>query len=132
LIELLGYRLTSTSVKPGGTVRVDLYWHALQNVKVDYMVFVHLLDAQGNWVSGQDTWPVLSTFPTTLWTPDHVVLDSRSLALPDHLLAGTYTVEVGLYQLVTLTRLPVYDARGSRLAHDAVQIEQTITVDDQP
>jgi hypothetical protein len=131
-IQLLGYTLEPSSARPGETIYIDLYWHALQDIETDYTVFVHLLDDAGTYVVGQDSWPVLDTFPTTLWTPDHVVLDSHAFPLPPGLLPGRYTLQIGLYELETMTRLAAYDTDDNRLANDVVWLEGSVSVEDQP
>jgi len=119
-IELLGSALNAQ----GDALRLELYWHATQRVGVDYTVFVHLVDGAGTLVAGADGQPVHGAFPTTLWTPELVVVDARTLALPADLPPGKYHVAVGLYDLATLARLPAVDVQGDPLPNDALIVAE--------
>jgi hypothetical protein len=131
-IQLLGYTLDKVTFHPGERLQLDLYWHALGDVEVNYTVFVHLLDETGAYVEGHDSWPVSGFFPTTLWTPDFVVLDVRELSLPADLPPGSFGLQVGLYDLATLVRLPALGPDGQRLAGDALPLEEQIVVRVEP
>jgi hypothetical protein len=112
-IELLGFALHSPHLRPGESVQLDLYWHAMRKVQTDYTVFVHLLDKEGAFATGYDSWPALRSFPTTLWPSDAVVVDRRTVPLPADLSPGAYRLAVGLYDLDTLERVPITDAAGN-------------------
>jgi hypothetical protein len=79
-----------------------LQWHALAQPAADYTVFVHALDSSGKVIAQADGPPLGGDFPSGTWLPGETVLDHHALSLPP----GTYTLEVGLYELVTLQRLP--------------------------
>jgi hypothetical protein len=128
VVELIGYTVGTVAFKPGDEVPIDLYWRALRGIEGDYTVFVHLFDEGGAFVTSHDTRPVVGAFPTTLWTPDNVVVDSRTFPLPADLPAGTFALRVGLYELETLARLPAYDGEGERLVDDAVWLDAEIVV----
>jgi len=106
--QLLGYRLASQSA--GFTL--SLYWRAEAPDGVDYTVFVHLLNAEGQMVVGQDGQPVGGRYPTGIWEPGEIIADERTFdtgGLP----SGKYQLEVGMYRLATGERLPVALADGS-------------------
>ena len=88
-LELIGYRAeVIEQPAPGGAraepiLQLMLYWRVSQPVQWDYALSVRLLDAAGQEVYKQDaTHPVLSSYPTTLWTPGEVVGDFYELPLP--------------------------------------------------
>ncbi len=93
-IELTGYRASGSEVV--------LQWQALARPAADYTVFVHALDASGKVVAQADSQPRGGDFPTGAWLPGETVLDQHALSLSP----GTYTLQVGLYELTTLQRLP--------------------------
>ena len=93
-IELTGYR-----VSPG---EIALRWQALVQPRADYTVFVHVLDPDGRIVAQDDSQPVAGKFPTGAWLPGETVVDVHPLTLP----SGSYTIQVGLYELATQQRLP--------------------------
>lgn len=119
LAQLVGFATDTWSGRSGEEWRFALIWQALRTPAVDYTVFVHVLDAEGKLVAGSDSQPVANTYPTTIWSPGELVTDARSIRLVDHtghpLPAGDYHMAIGLYDLGTNKRLPVYssDAVGA-------------------
>jgi hypothetical protein len=88
-IELVGYQAEIMPQQgPGGRqagsiLQLRLYWRAPVKVKWDYALSLRLLDPAGQEVYKKDaTHPVLSSYPTTLWTPGEVVGDFYELLLP--------------------------------------------------
>jgi hypothetical protein len=60
-----------------------LYWRVPNKVQWDYALSLRLLNAAGQEIYRKDaTHPVLSSYPTTLWTPGEVVGDFYELPLP--------------------------------------------------
>ena len=112
-VTLLGYDLEREEIEPGGEVRVVLYWQARQEMDESYTVFVHLLNPQGVVVDQEDHPPVRGTYPTTLWVEGEVVRDEYVLSVPAEAEAGVYPLEVGMYLLETMERLPVLGADGT-------------------
>lgn len=104
-IELLGYDLDTSQAKPGGVVRLTLYWRALIEIEVDYTVFTHLLGVDGQIVAQKDNPPVNGSLPTTLWLAGQVVADPYVIELPLDLPPGDYPFQVGFYLVEGGTRL---------------------------
>jgi 4-amino-4-deoxy-L-arabinose transferase-like glycosyltransferase len=104
-IELAGYDLAEAVYAPASSLRVTLYWHALQTPDKDYRVFVHLLDSQGQIVAQHDGAPDNGELPTLGWLPGEYLSDTHRLALPPTLRAGAYRLLVGLYDPTTRQRL---------------------------
>jgi hypothetical protein len=131
-VRLLGYSLDRDDVVPGETVNVTLYWQALTPLGEDYTVFVHLL-GEHNPVTGGPLWaghdgqPDGGHYSTGRWQPGEVMLDVHPLAVPPEAPPGEYELEVGLYLLATLERLPGVDALGQPLPDNAA-LPGTITV----
>ncbi len=123
-IGLLGYRLTDAEgqpvsvLHPGEALILDLYWRAEQKVREDYTVFAHLVGQGFNpatsgpvW-AGHDSQPVSGGYPTSQWFADQIVADRHPLTVDPEAPNGEYELEVGLYLLQTMERLPVLDAGG--------------------
>ncbi len=92
-LELIGYRAEIIPQRAAWAERasppilqVMLYWRVPQPVAWDYALSLRLLDGAEQELYRRDaTHPVLSSYPTTLWTPDEVVADFYELPYPlDH------------------------------------------------
>ncbi len=108
--ELLGYDLTTTTLSPGQSVGVTLYWRALPGAgNLNYWVFVHLLPPDISRLLGQhDGAPVEGTRPTTGWTAGEVVVDFHSVPLVATDYSGEARIAVGFYDpAVPHIRVPV-------------------------
>ncbi len=92
-------------VASGETFGLTLYWQVETAVATDYTVFIHLLDAEGALVAGNDGQPFGGVYPTSFWSPGETLADAHPWQL--NVLPGTYEIRVGLYQLETGQRLPL-------------------------
>ena len=121
--RLLGFDREPLAPAPGQTLAVKLYWQSVAITDQAYKVFVHLLDANGQIVAQRDAVPRDGTRPTTSWLPGEVITDEYPLALPADLAAGTYTLQVGMYNTLTQERLPMLDNQLAP-AGDNIALEQ--------
>jgi len=110
---LIGYGLAAQEIEAGGALRLTLHWQALAEMERRYTVFVHLLDSDNRIVSQMDGEPLGGTHPTTEWQFGEIVRDNYGLLIAPDTPPGEYLLEVGMYYLPTLERLPVLDASGS-------------------
>lgn len=102
-LELIGYRLerfpqTSWSGQQADSViQLMLYWRALHPLEWDYALSFRLMDRQGQLVYQRDTThPVLSSYPTSLWTPQAVVGDFYEFLCPPNV--GPLTLHILPYR----------------------------------
>lgn len=126
-ISLSGYDLGGTSLKPGDKVDLTLYWHDLGDVTTDYKVFVHVLDNSQKVVAQRDQIPADGQRPTSSWFPGDDVADHYQIALPSDLPAGTYPVEIGMYNASSGARLPVTQngqSAGDRIILTNLEVTQ--------
>lgn len=110
---LMGYGLLAQEIGAGGTLRLTLYWQALAEMHRRYTVFAHLLDADNLVAAQMDSEPLGGAHPTTEWQLGEIVPDSYGLIIAPDTPPGEYLLEVGMYYLPTLERLPMLDASGS-------------------
>jgi hypothetical protein len=106
-IRLRDAAYDADAYRPGETVQLTLEWEAMRTMDEAYKVFVHVLGSNGLPVAQQDNEPQNGTYPTTRWQQGERVSDPYAIALPADLMPGEYAVEVGLYRISDLTRLPV-------------------------
>jgi hypothetical protein len=98
-IELIGYDLElpeSDSVGAGQRFTLTWYWKAIGEVPTGYEVFVHI-DGNGLRLNG-DHGPVADRYPTRLWEPGDIVVDTQTLSVPPNFRPGDYTIHVGLFK----------------------------------
>jgi len=130
-IHFLGYSLTDASGKPaiqvraGDTVSLDLYWRASKKPSRSYTVFSHLVGQAFNpatsgpvW-AGNDSQPMCGGLPTVQWFVDETVVDRHPLLVDPQAPPGDYELEIGMYLLETMERLPLVDS-GEGLAGDRI------------
>lgn len=115
-VEFLGYDLDAPeTLKPGDTVKMKLYWRALQPMDTSYKVFTHLINAQNGIFGQQDKEPLDGARPTTGWSPGEIFTDSYEFQVAPNASAGDYQIEIGMYHPSDFTRLPTFDASGNAL-----------------
>ncbi|MCK6626702.1 MAG: DUF2723 domain-containing protein [Anaerolineae bacterium] len=120
-LELIGYHTQiwpTPSLPPpfrervGPILQLMLYWRAPHKLTWDYALSLRLLDSMGQEIYKKDAaHPVLSSYPTTLWTPGEVVGDFYELPLPPNSTA------------ITLHLLP-YRTEGPGQWHNLTQAGQ--------
>jgi len=110
--------------RPGQVIEIWLDWRALKPTRSSYKVFVHLIQNDQLAAPAADYYtPLGGAFPTHLWIPVWVegqaVSDPNRLTLPPTLPPGDYAIEIGLYELESARRAPLFDHAGN-LAGDRV------------
>lgn len=119
---LIGYRI-APSPEVESQLEITLAWEALKEIEGDYTVFVHVIDEAGELLAQHDDQPGGGRAPTSIWKEGEVIADKRVVPLTGTLGKVAFTVRLGLYDLSTMERLPVFEADGSRLPHDMVVLE---------
>ncbi len=103
---------TTGDIRPGSVITLTLYWQGLDSMDKDYTVFVHLLDAHGQFQGQHDGPPLGGARPTSGWLPGEYLRDAHPIEVASAAPPGAYTIEVGMYLLATSERLPVAGAPG--------------------
>ena len=102
---------------------MTLTWQVENPFDSDYTVFIQAWDAKtGDYAIGFDGPPVQGNYPTSLWSPGEVIVDTHPLD-PSALSPGTYDLIAGLYNPATSERLPALGPDGP-LPDYAVHIGQ--------
>jgi hypothetical protein len=114
--RLIGYDLRGgTGARPGDSLTLVLYWQALETFDRSYTVFAHLVDADDHIVGQRDQVPGGGDFPTTSWVPDEYLTDAYAIPVNPDTPPGDYWLEIGFYDPLDGTRLPVTDADSQPL-----------------
>jgi hypothetical protein len=112
-VRLIGYDLEPEVIKPGGKLRLTLYWQCLREMNTNYEVFVHLLDTKWNVWGSRNEQPILGVHPTAVWRLGEVIPDQYEVEVATDAHPGKYVFEVGLFHRTTMERLAVLDAEGN-------------------
>jgi hypothetical protein len=118
-VLLPAYEVSQASAE---SLHLTLYWQAVREMDVSYKVFVHLVDqSTGAIIAQDDAIPRRWSYPTTLWSPGEVVMDTVVLPLED-VSKGEYLLQVGLYDPQSGERLSVYSPQGEHYPGNAVPL----------
>jgi hypothetical protein len=105
-ITLLGYDLSSSTVRAGEKLRLDLYWKAQRRLDISYGVQARLVDSALNMYAQQDN-AHPGSYPTSWWEEGKYMKDTHHITVPKSTPSGQYLLQVGLYDPATLQPLPV-------------------------
>ncbi len=121
VVNLRGYSLDTMSTNPEDTVHLTLFWEPITHIDQNYTIFVHLFDPEGAQIGSRDTYPGLGNDPTIYWSPGEIIEDRIPVPISREF-DGPYLmdIEVGLYDLSTLERLPVFDSAGNEVGYPVV------------
>ncbi len=126
-MQLLGYDMDRSQVRPGESIRLTLYWQALQPPPASYVVFAHALDPDGVLRGQKDAVPRDGALPTDHWTAGEVVADSYVIPIVGDAPPGEYQFEVGMYLAETGARVPV-SIDGIRAPQDRLLLRDRFKV----
>lgn len=122
-IRLLGYRLSSSTIRAGDALTVTLFWQSDGRLTEDYHIFVHLLSEENSSVAQHDGAPVQGERPTWSWRDTEVLQDKHVVVTGVGLPGGTYTLSVGMYDHLTGARLPAEESPGERLPEGRIVLQ---------
>ena len=124
-IRLADLKPIPAEVQPGAILTVTVIWQALDDIRDDYVGFVHLVSPDGQDVVQDDHPTANGQFPTRLWFQDALVVDHYRLELPSDLADGTYELWGGFYRPESGQRLPaISSSTGERWKDDLVHLGQ--------
>lgn len=127
-ISLEAFELASAHLHQNEALVLLFYWKGGGNIRVDYTVFTHLITPDGGMVAGYDAPPRQGYYRTTQWYPGVRVVDAAVIPIDSTIRPGEYIVEVGLYDSVTMQRLPVLDSKGNPVS-DTFRLEPIYVIE---
>jgi hypothetical protein len=128
LVQLLGIGVATPTAEPGSSLHLTLYWQPAAQTDRSYKVFTHLLDEQNRIWGQQDGTPCGGGCPTSSWVQGEYLIDEYAIAISPEAPAGEYVIGVGLYDELTMLRLPAMTDARTRWADDRVILPVRITV----
>ena len=111
--DLAGFDLSATTVRPGDTLHLTIYWKTVSRFDKSYKVFTHVINDQNVFAGQHDSIPVNNTRPTTTWRSGEVVTDKYDIPIASDAKPGTYMLKVGMYSANTGDRLQIVGADGA-------------------
>ena len=109
LANLAGVEMAETAVVPGSVLPLTLIWQAQQETDVNYRLFLHLTNGEGEIVAQRDILPMNGSRPTPSWRVGEVLVDEHELWLGTEVTPGEYELWLGLADVGTGERLAVFD-----------------------
>ncbi|MBM4430516.1 MAG: hypothetical protein FJ026_09260, partial [Chloroflexi bacterium] len=98
-VELLGYGLTSSEVRPGDVLQVSLFWRALGLMEQDYILSLVLRDDAGK-VWSEETLPLPDeSYLTSQWRPGEVFRVACDIPIAAAIPTGRYWLVVNLLEV---------------------------------
>jgi 4-amino-4-deoxy-L-arabinose transferase-like glycosyltransferase len=95
-LALIGYTLDQRVARPGETIRLTLYWRALNPMAVNYKLFVHVLGEDNQIWANSDSPLTDRAVCTNRWEPGATVKEERELTLVEATPPDFYDIELGL------------------------------------
>ncbi len=86
---------------------LQVTWQPLLPFNRDLKIFVHLVDANNHVLAQYDGQPLSGDYPTSQWIPGELIENVYPLLFPADVPPGPYRLFLGLYDEVTMARLPV-------------------------
>ena len=125
LANFLGYDLAppATTLKPGDTFTVTLYYQATTPTATDYTRFVHLYNPVLGMAAQFDSPPQQGANPTSAWVQNEVIADPVVLQIAPDAKSGSYQLQVGLYE-ANSTRLSVHNSSGKPLPDAQIKLTE--------
>jgi hypothetical protein len=121
-LEMLAYEMDMAVLRPGETLTVVTYWRVRSPNSGLLKLFVHLLDAEGNYVTGEDRLDVWQDN----WLVGDVFAQVQQVPIGADVAPGDVQVEIGLYDPESMQRLQVVRdgaVIGDRVLLNAIRIE---------
>jgi hypothetical protein len=123
-VKLLGYDVGSQMSNVKSQIELTLYWQATREMTQSLTVFTHI---QSERLWGQhDGPPAAGLKPTDRWVIGEIVADRHVIVLDPATPPGRYRLAVGMYDPVSLVRVPAFDPGGKRWPDDVIVLQEIV------
>lgn len=106
-VEIVGATILPGRVLPGESAKVTVFFKVLEELDVDYMVFVHVEDAEGRSERINADHRPAGGYSTTQWKKGETVKDEFSVYVPPATSARGLNLLIGFWDPKTDERLPL-------------------------
>jgi hypothetical protein len=122
--QLIGFTVATTDSTTAETLPVELVWRSLTDgAATDYVVFVHVIDADGRLIGQHDGQPAGGTRPMSDWLAGEYIVDGHPVVFSDTAYTGPAQIRVGLYDPLSGTRLLTADGSDATTLPIILQIQ---------
>jgi hypothetical protein len=106
----------------GSPLKLTYRFEVAQGTRIDqdYLVFVHILDPDGEQLWGDDHSPAV---PTSKWQPGQKIEYTRTVFIPNYPYIGPAHIRIGLYTPSSNTRLPLCATDISRREYEVAKFQ---------
>lgn len=126
-VRLLGYRLEDTTVEPGDTLVLYLYWQAQDRIDRDLLSLIQLVDQDGAFLMYKDGSPTAGRDTTDRWTPGVPLASLHLLPVPEYGQQGEYRLTLSMHPFGQPSWIPVVGPDGALLG-DHHTLPETIRI----
>ena len=129
-LQLWGYDLAVTDYRAGDSLRVTVYWRALESMAYVYTGFAQLIGAlnpaTNNPLWGQDDHELgRGRYRTLIWQPGEVIVEQYTLMIDPNAPSGAYILAIGAYD-PNLVRVKRVDQSGAVIADQVSLTDITV------
>jgi hypothetical protein len=107
-------------LRPGGTVRLRLFWRAEAPGERGWKVFAHATAADGTIYGQSDAVPQGFQRPTDTWPIGEIVIDDYEFGISADAPTDSLELRVGMYDSDSGERLSIADAGGDVLSDSSI------------
>jgi len=107
-------------LRGGQQLRPIVEWRVDQEIREQYVIQVHLIDAQGHVWAVDDREPDNGLSPTDQWTTGRRSVYQHILSLPPTMPEGDYQIAIGVHNPRTGLNLSARDMTGQLIDDDPV------------
>ncbi|MGB0588548.1 MAG: carbohydrate-binding family 9-like protein [Myxococcota bacterium] len=95
-VRLVGYDMTSQTVKAGETFEITWHWEALADLKGDWKIFVHF-ESPGRKRTVHDHQPVAELHPMKKWKKGEFIKDTQRIRVSKDFPNGIARIFIGVF-----------------------------------
>ncbi len=107
-VEITQLIVTPGRAMPGEPIRISAYYRVLDEIPIDYMVFVHVEDVDGRMDRlNADHAPAAGQNPTSRWKKGDMIRDDFQIYVPPNVNVRGVNVLMGFWDPKTDARLPL-------------------------
>lgn len=116
-LEALAHAVNTTSLNPGDTLELTLYWQALRTLPANYQIQVSLIESASGEVILRTNLRAPGHYPTSRWRTYLYVRDQYQISIPPDISSGEYRIAVEVFECnpECSNRLTFFNVNGQNI-----------------